>query len=387
MLVSDTAITYRTGTFRTASPENTWQWVSPLLSRFLITRVADITDLDEIGLPVQVAYRPAGSTLAVSVGTGLTPEQARVSAVMESIEVWHAENPRLEIETRSPAGDLALAYDVRSLNLLPKSPLTDRVVLDWVAGRGLLTGASYLVPADTIQIDFLRCSWPDVLFWPSTNGLATGSSPVDAALHALFELIERDCVAGWLDDPEGPWPNVDPSASRHPSPSAVYGALRAVGCQISVQDLTNRIGVPCYQASIWSPDVPVVCGGYGCHVDPDIALYRAMIEAAQSRLVVVSGARDDVPAVAYRPSAGLGKLADAALSPIGATLPVEGFGDDIAEVVRYCAERVAVVTGVEPFAVDMTHQDLGIPAQKVYTPGLRLHPQFGHAGGAGRRRG
>ena len=65
-----------------------------MLPRFGITRVADITGLDDIGLPVHVAYRPDGLTFAVSIGTGATPAQSRVSAVMESIEAWHAENLR-----------------------------------------------------------------------------------------------------------------------------------------------------------------------------------------------------------------------------------------------------------------------------------------------------
>src|SRR4051794_5945638 len=94
VIMPDT-ITYRTGTYRAADPEETWQRVMPMLPRFGITRVADITRLDDIGLPVHVAYRPAGLTYAVSIGIGDTPAQSRVSAVMESIEAWHAENLRL----------------------------------------------------------------------------------------------------------------------------------------------------------------------------------------------------------------------------------------------------------------------------------------------------
>jgi YcaO-like protein with predicted kinase domain len=389
VLTDDTAITYRAGTYRTASPEDTWQWVSPLLPKFGITRVADITRLDEIGLPVHVAYRPVGRTLAVSVGTGLGEAQSQVSAVMESIETWHAENPRLETVTRAPAADLGLPYDVRMLNLPPGSPLTDQVVLDWVEGTGLLTGKPVLVPADSIQIDFTRRSWREFLFRPTTNGMATGSSALDATLHALVEVIERDCAAETLIDPDRAWPRVDPSAGRNHATSVVYHALRAVGCQIDVRDITNRLGLPCYRASIWSPDVPVACGGYGCHVDPDIAIYRAMIEAAQSRLVVVSGARDDIDAEAYRPSPGLRGTAApwASPPPAGPALPPGGLGNDVAEVVRYCAERVAAVTGVEPFSVDLSYDEIGIPVRKVFAPGLRLHQYFGYFRGMRRSNG
>ena len=231
MLIDDTAITYRAGTFRTASPEDTWRRISPLLPKFGITRVADITRLDEIGLPVHVAYRPVGQTLAVSVGTGLGEAQSKVSAAMESIETWHAENPRLVTAGRAPAADLDLPYDVRMLNLPPGSPLTDRVVLDWVEGRGLLTGRPVLVPADSIPIDFTRRSWREYLFRPTTNGMATGSSALDATLHALIEIIERDCAAEPLADPDREWPAPTrrPAAITRRRWSTRHSALPAAG--------------------------------------------------------------------------------------------------------------------------------------------------------------
>src|SRR4029079_17545977 len=124
--------------------------------------------------------------------------------------------------------------------------------LDWVVAEGLLTGERHLVPAGTVTIDFTRRSWSDVLFRPSTNGMATGSSPLDAVLHGLIELIERDCAADTLLDPDRAWPRVDPSASRSPAASAVYDALRAAGCRVVVWDITNRLGVPCFRAYLWS---------------------------------------------------------------------------------------------------------------------------------------
>src|SRR5579863_1773090 len=95
-VIMTTAIRHRAGTYRAVSPADTWSRISSGLHNFGITRVTDITDLDEIGIPTVVAYRPDGTTVAVSIGTGLDPMQARVSAAMESIEAWHAENPARE---------------------------------------------------------------------------------------------------------------------------------------------------------------------------------------------------------------------------------------------------------------------------------------------------
>src|SRR5579862_843672 len=131
-----TAIMYRTGTYRSASPEATRDRIRPLLDRFAITRVADITDLDEIGLPTMVCYRPDAKTLAVSIGSGVEQAQAFVSAVMESIEIWHLEYASLPVVASGAAHAVGLDYDVRTLNLQPNSLVTNRTPLDWVAGRG-----------------------------------------------------------------------------------------------------------------------------------------------------------------------------------------------------------------------------------------------------------
>src|ERR1700722_12579819 len=177
------SIVYHAGTYRTALPEETWERVLPMLPRFGITRGADITGLDDIGLPVHVAYRPDGLTFAVSVGTGATRAQSRVSAVMERIEAWHAENLRLPVAARCGPAALDLDYDVRELSLAPRSPLTESVVLDWVAGQGLLTDRAAFAPSDLIRLDLTPfVDYAQALFQVTSNGLATGNTVADATL-------------------------------------------------------------------------------------------------------------------------------------------------------------------------------------------------------------
>ena len=62
-------------------------------ARFGITRLADVTGLDCIGIPVWMAVRPNSKTLAVSQGKGLSNAAAQASAVMEAAEVATAERP------------------------------------------------------------------------------------------------------------------------------------------------------------------------------------------------------------------------------------------------------------------------------------------------------
>ena len=58
--------TYRAGTHRSTAPEETLARVAPLLPALGITRLANITGLDRIGIPVVVACRPNSRSLAVS---------------------------------------------------------------------------------------------------------------------------------------------------------------------------------------------------------------------------------------------------------------------------------------------------------------------------------
>ena len=107
-----------------------------------------------------------------------------------------------------------------------------------------------------------------------------------------------------------------------------------------------------------------------------IALGRALAEAALSRLGVISGARNDVDYDAYRETARPAEPAELAEfgpqpDPGLAGLPA------LEPVIRHCASQVAAVTGVEPFAVRLDHEDIGIPAVKVIAPGLRMMGQHG----------
>lgn len=79
------------GTFRVRDPKETIECVKPLLRGFGITRVANVTGLDVVGVPVWCAIRPLSRSLTVSQGKGITHELAAISAAMESIELYHAE--------------------------------------------------------------------------------------------------------------------------------------------------------------------------------------------------------------------------------------------------------------------------------------------------------
>src|SRR4026208_580587 len=66
-----------------------------------ITRLAEVTGLDRIGIPVCMAVRPNSKTLAVSQGKGLSDAAAQASAIMEAAEVATAERLTIPVHLAS----------------------------------------------------------------------------------------------------------------------------------------------------------------------------------------------------------------------------------------------------------------------------------------------
>ena len=63
--------TYYGGTHRVLPPEDTLAKIEPHLSAIGVTRCADVTDLDRIGIPVFCAIRPQGKMIQITNGKGL----------------------------------------------------------------------------------------------------------------------------------------------------------------------------------------------------------------------------------------------------------------------------------------------------------------------------
>src|SRR2546425_9776725 len=76
---------------RTVTPADTIARVAPFLRAAGITRIANVTGMDTIGIPTVMVTRPNARSLSVSQGKGVDLQAAKASGIMESIEQWHAE--------------------------------------------------------------------------------------------------------------------------------------------------------------------------------------------------------------------------------------------------------------------------------------------------------
>ena len=283
--------------YRCRRPERTLAIAEGLMARCGISRVTDITRMDRLGLPVYASVRPRSRTLRVHAGKGLQPLHARIGALMEAVEYAAAEPDASRWEMQPLAvADIAAQFEpgTHFVDLVP--PLGLRISparrLPTVECELLQRRATIRLPAELI---FVPCEVPGFrrLFGGGTTGLASGNSVAEATLHALFEIIERD--AGSMNKARDASQLVDNATLPEPFRSLAEG-WRAIGVELAVRHLPNEFDVACFEAFIDEPasaDVNLA-GGAGAHVDRDIALTRAICEAAQSRLSHIHGGRDDI---------------------------------------------------------------------------------------------
>ena len=299
-------------THRVVTPLQTMERVRPLLQSMGITRVGNVTGLDCIGVPTVVVYRPNARSLAVSQGKGLTLDAARASGVMESIECYHAERVQLPMRLGS-ANDLHGALHLVDMMALPRTsiiPLHHDIQFLWVEGLDIVSGRTTWVPHESVHIDStLQGRINPGIFCCSTNGLASGNHMLEAICYAIAEAVERDSTTLWglMSEARRDATRIDLDTVDDPRCQEVLAKFARVGIVAAVWETTSDIGMPAFTCLIVERDEDFLrslhsAAGQGCHCTREIALLRALTEAAQTRLTVIAGVRDDVMRGEYRSS-------------------------------------------------------------------------------------
>lgn len=372
---------YFAGTHRCRTPEETLDAYMPLLSRFQVTRLANITGLDSLCVPVYLAVRPNAKGLSVSQGKGLTAAAAKASAMMESIECWHGENIRKPLRHGSVADMQSCGLRVCDVERLPRrrgGRGRRDLAMFWIEGYDIIGEEHCWVPWETVSTNFVVSPHHLATFSMSTNGLASGNSLLEATCHGLCEVIERDAIRRWMSQ-GGSDGRVNEDAVD-PASRAILDRLASRGVHTLLWDATSEAGVPTFAATIFDgieqhrARTVGMFSGYGCHLSPSVAVTRAITEAAQSRLTMISGSRDDLLHDDYRNCRNeddLARLMDLwgkrpGLTELPHDLATPTFEGDIARVLD-ALRSIAIESAI---VVDLTHEDIGIPVVKVVVPGL-----------------
>jgi ribosomal protein S12 methylthiotransferase accessory factor len=284
----------RKSSFRCRAPEATLELARELAAVAGIAEVTDLTDRDVLGLPVFISHRPAANSFAY--GKGLEPIDAELGAYMESIE-YHFSEPHSahRVVTRWGTAREVVGVAEAPSSFLDFCPRLGRAVeLDGpllLAEAEALDGARAWVPAELAFSPVPEVG--QALFGASSNGLASGNSVLEASVHALTELLERDI---WSFE------FVRRSSQRVADDSlpdeiaAVSERARRHGLELVVRTILNEHELPFFAAFLFDPSQPRLRsfnGGWGCHIDARVALTRAVTEAAQSRLAYIHGGRSE----------------------------------------------------------------------------------------------
>jgi len=374
------------GTHRLIPPEETVARVSRFMPVMGITRIANVTGLDKIGIPVVMVCRPNSRSVSVSQGKGSDLAAAKASGLMESIESYHAERITLPLKHGSYE-DLRYTHRLIDVERLPRradSQFTSDRQLLWIEGRDLAGGQSLWVPYELVHLNYtVPMPTGHGCFIASSNGLASGNHALEAISHGICEVVERDATTLWhlLDETQQNRTRINLDSVEDPRCREALDRFAAANVWVAVWETTSDIGIPAFLCRALEATPPPrstyrPSSGMGCHPSREVALLRALTEAAQSRLTFISGARDDMPRGEYAEF-----LNPETYETWRALMHSEWPGKEFSQVPTWQAnsfeddlswelERLRAVGIDQVVVLDLTKPEFGISVFRVVIPGL-----------------
>lgn len=386
----DRSLSYIEGTQRVYDEATTLENTKNQIKKIGVTRIADITNLDRLGIPIFSAIRPSAAPGAISIysGKGSTEQRARISAIMESFERCLAERPGLNaniaggisapalVESYLNAREKHAVLDPSALLLF--QPCNPSSLLEWVGAYDLLNKEEVFVSSNAVYHPYDGPGQCQKLFLSNTNGLASGNVLEEAILHGLLEVIERDAISTAQFTR-----NLGKEIILTEEDGYLYELARkfkGAGIDLKVWLVPTDTGIPTIIAAtddVKLKDPALLVMGAGSHLKPEIAVARAITEAAQSRVVQIQGAREDtdregiIRSVGYDRMKRLNwfwfeereKISLSEVQDLSKKSPAENI-DVILEKLKGLAERVLVI--------DLSREEVAVPVVRVIIPGFEL---------------
>jgi ribosomal protein S12 methylthiotransferase accessory factor len=338
----------------------------------------------------------------LNAGKGTTDAQAKVSGLCEGLErysgVFRGDEPCRQARMHElgrlaiPLGDCLLfserQYRERDARNATGSrygfipvPFDPEADLDWSPVWSLTRQEVRYLPTAFCYYDYPQPEEQTVCI-ACSNGNAAGNTLEEAVLQGFLELVERDAVALW-------WynrvrrPGVDLDSFGEPYLGRLRTFLHQRGREFWAIDLTTDLGIPVFVSICRRTDgLPEqILFGFGAHLEPRVALLRAVTEMNQmlSSPVLVPESKELGDQVADPETAhwlatatteNQRYLLPAAAPPRTAASYPRAWADDLTEDIRAC-QALVEQAGLEMLVLDQTRPEVGLPVAKVIVPGLR----------------
>jgi ribosomal protein S12 methylthiotransferase accessory factor len=396
------------GVERVIPPQQTIERILPLLEAIGVTRVADVTGLDRVGIPNFTTVRPreAGFGISYYNGKGTTPAAAKAGALMEALERHTGELCDLPVTcaTRAAMAEHGATIDPAEVIEPHLRRYAPEMALEWVEGWDMLSDCPTYVPLNSVICPYEPVDGTVQLYLSHTNGLASGNTLEEALCHALCEVVERDSAAlsdagdalagvvrrlratAGVDSPAAADDATAPPRARvidlttMPAPSRQMAAqLQAAGLLVYVRDITSPVGIAAFECVSIERRLDgrhLVHGGYGCHPDARVAVSRALTETAQSRLSFIQGGREDLPQIVRTPEPFDAERAFGELPQHPYATVASHEHAYVDEDIRHMLERLRCAGFDQMVAVDLTRHELGVPVVRVVVPGAETWSVF-----------
>ena len=337
-----------------------------------------------------------------SGGKGRTPEQARISAVAESLErysgVFDGTEPRRLARFKDLDAPAILPNECQGYSARQYANRTDHnrrdhkahwvaepfdahAQIDWTPLWRLSDGAKRYLPTSMCYFGYPETG--PGFGRADSNGCAAGSTIEEAILQGLLELIERDSVAIWWYNRLSR-PGIDVASSSDTYGSQLVAHYQQLNRTLSVVDVTSDIRIPAFAAISARTDKAEedIIYGFGCHLDPEVALSRALTEVNQSLEAVPKTGGTAAETTYLGTSDAIDwwqttRLSQAAyLVPDGSkpALKLDEIdnlaSDDVLTDIETCVSLLKAKE-IDVLVLDQTRPDVNLPVVRVVAPGLR----------------
>jgi ribosomal protein S12 methylthiotransferase accessory factor len=204
------------------------------------------------------------------------------------------------------------------------------------------------------------------------NGPAAGNSLEEAILQGLCEVVERH-VSSIITHHKLKTPTINPKTMRNPAAQDLLNKFKRNGIEVSLKDFSLNTGIPTVGALAYDPstfpDSSEIVFTAGTTTHPEKSVIRALTEVAQL-------AGEFQHKTTYRPTLPKFTRLERPLFDIKSRscryCPLPNLANDnFYQEIKSCTAALERI-GLDVFAVDVTHPEIGIPVVYTIIPGAHF---------------